>query len=239
MQGVAATIQNNNVPVLDQGDAPEADTSLSQIVMKLVTSAEYVAGVRATAPGRRTADPDEDALDLVRKGDITEALRCLMQRHGAAVYRYCRVALNDAGLAEDVHQQVFIEAFRDLPTFAGRSIVRTWLLGIARHRVLDAAKQRRRARPHVEPDAADELPCPRPSPGEKLDDARLLAALAACVAELDEPVRTAILLRYPLGLSYEEMAVICGEHPGTLQSRVSRALRHLRDRIEARIRAAR
>lgn len=239
MQGVATTVRNNNVSAPDQVDLPERGTALPQIVMELVTSAKYVAHAHATTPERRPTDPDDDALDLVRKGDVTGALERLMQRHGAAVYRYCRVALNDAVLADDAQQQIFLEAFRDLPKFARRSTVRTWLLGIARHRVLDAVKQRRRTQAHVEADTAAGVPDPRASPGEVLDDARLLAALAACVAELDEPVRTAILLRYPLGLSYEEMAVICDEQPGTLQARVSRALRHLRDRIEARIRAAR
>src|SRR5262249_23650225 len=81
-----------------------------------------------------------------------------------AVYRYCRIALGDTVLADDVHQQVFIEAFRDLPGFAGRSTLRTWLFGIARHRVLDAAKRRRRARAHLDITGGADLPDPRPSP---------------------------------------------------------------------------
>ena len=161
-----------------------------------------------------------------------------MQRHGNAVYRYCRAALNDAALADDVLQQVFLQAFRDLPRFAGRSTVRTWLLSIARHRVLDAAKQRRRTWARLELAAGPDLPDALPPVGEALDDARLRAALVACIAELDEPVRTAILLRYQQGLTYEEMAEICDERAGTLHARVTRALRQLRDRVESRTRAS-
>src|SRR4030095_7994221 len=95
-------------------------------------------------------DPDSDVLDQVANGDMTGALRRLMQRHGTSVFRYCREALRDRALAEDVHQQVFIAAFRDLPQCSGRSTVRTWLFAIARHRLLDAAKSRRRARSHVD-----------------------------------------------------------------------------------------
>src|SRR5580765_5241502 len=94
-------------------------------------------------------DPDSDVVALVANGDMTGAIRRLMQRHGTAVYRYCREALRDATLADDVQQQVFIEAFRDLRSFNGRSSLRTWVFAIARHRVLDAAKARRRAQSHV------------------------------------------------------------------------------------------
>jgi RNA polymerase sigma-70 factor, ECF subfamily len=226
---------------------------LQQIVLDLVTSTEYIAraarrkaeltalpaddgaGTPAALPPGRARDPDADVLALVGSGDTRSALEILMQRHGRAVYRYCRIALGDAVLADDIHQQVFIEAFRDLPGFAGRSSVRTWLFGIARHRVLDAAKRRRRARAHLDVDAGADLPDPRPSPGEGLDAAELQAAVLACLATLDEPARTAVLLRYQQGLTYEEMAESCGEKAGTLQARVSRALRKLRDRLDGHL----
>jgi DNA-directed RNA polymerase specialized sigma24 family protein len=118
--------------------------------------------VRERLGAGRAADPDSDVIGLVANGDMTGALRRLMQRHGTSVFRYCREALRDRALAEDVQQQVFIAAFRDLPKFSGRSTVRTWLFAIARHRVLDAAKSRRRARSHVDSEDAAHIPDPRP-----------------------------------------------------------------------------
>lgn len=220
---------------------------LQELVLELVTSAEYRAGAarprtereiampraivhRAPEPG---SDPDEDALALVDRGDVNTALQRLMERHGGAVYRYCRVALGDEALADDVHQQVFLEALRDLASFGRRSTIRTWLLGIARHRVLDAAKQRRRAWSRVDEIVAEPADT-RGCPGESLDGARLQDALVTCMRELDPQVATAILLRYQQGLTFEEMAGICGEKAGTLQARVARALRRLRARIESR-----
>src|SRR5262249_44019794 len=101
---------------------------------------------QASRPERSgSGDPDGDVLDLVARGDVSAALRRLIQRYGDAVHRYCREALRDAALADDVHQQVFIEVFRDLPRFAGRAPVRIWLFAIARHRALDAIKARARA----------------------------------------------------------------------------------------------
>ena len=181
------------------------------------------------------ADPDRDVIDLVGAGDAVEALRRLMQRYGASLYRYCRAELRDATQADDVHQQVFLEVLRDLPRFAGRSTVRVWLFAIARHRVLDAAKAHRRRQERIDDDGEMDLVDPRPSPIDAIDDARLYAALAICVAQLDEPSRTALLLHYQFGFTYDAMAQICGEQPGTLHARVARALPRLRRAIEAHL----
>lgn len=161
-----------------------------------------------------------------------------MQRHGAAVFRYCREALRDKALAEDVHQQVFIAAFRDLPRFSARSTVRTWLYAIARHRVLDAVKSRRRAQSRVEGEDASHVVDPQPAPGDRLDDARLYEALIACLQKAAPHVLTALLLRFQQGFTFEEMAEVCREKPGTLQAQVARALPALRTCIEARTGAA-
>lgn len=180
-----------------------------------------------------TGDPDADVVRLAQSGDPAAAIRRLMQRHGDAVYRFVRNALRDDVRADDVHQRIFIEAHRDLHRFSGRSTLRTWLFAIARYRVIDALKARAREVGRAsESDGADE-PDPRPSPGEQLDDARLREALASCLEKLGEHIRTAVLLRFQQGFSFEEMAEIMREKPGTLQARVARAMPVLRACIEA------
>lgn len=159
-----------------------------------------------------------------------------MKRHGDAVFRYCRESLRDAALAEDVQQRVFIEAFRDLRSFAGRSTLRSWLFGIARHRVLDAAKARRRQDAPLERREIPEVADARPAVDERIDDARLNHALLRCLEGVGEHVRDALLLRYQQGLTFDEMAEACGEKPGTLQARVSRALPLLKDCIQRQFR---
>ncbi len=189
----------------------------------------------ARGDGACAVDPDSDIIDLVARGDTDAAVRCVMRRYGVAVYRYCRAGLGDAALAEDVQQQVFVEVHRDLPRFTRRSRLKIWLFAIARHRVYDAAKRRRRAGRHVA-DAADaDASDPRPSAAESVDEARLRAALADCLAALPEATRAALLLRYQQGFSFAEMAAICGERAGTLCARIARALPRLRRDIEARI----
>ena len=196
------------------------------------SSASNTDPMRGSTRGHET---DGDVRDLVAIGNVRGAIQCLMQRHGAAVYRYCRTAVRDAALADDVHQQVFIEAYRDLPRFAGHSPLRIWLFAIARHRVLDAVKRRRRAQAHIEQAEVADPADPRPSVGESLDDRRLREALIASLRELGEDALTAVLLRYQQGFTFEEMAEICGEKAGTLHARVARALPQLRAGIESRL----
>lgn len=183
-------------------------------------------------PGR-PSDPDGDVVTLIGNGDVRGALSMLMHRHGVAVYRYCRRALNDATLADDVHQQVFIEAYRDLRRFTGRSTVRTWLMGIARHRVLDAAKSRhRRQACEAALGELPEVPDPQPPPFELLAKEELHNILVTHVEQLPEPARCALLLRFHHDLTFEEMARLRGESPGALHVRVARVLRRLRAAIE-------
>jgi len=174
------------------------------------------------------ADPDDDVLALVRQDKLSDATKRLMQRYGTAVYRYVRSELRDDVLADDVHQHVFIQVFRDLPRFSAVSTLRVWLYAIARNRVLDAAKQRRRRLHHHGDDPSADAPDPQPSVDESLDDARLRALVRECLDQLPTKARTAVIVHYQQGFTFEAMAEILGEKPGTIHARVARAVARLR-----------
>jgi RNA polymerase sigma-70 factor (ECF subfamily) len=183
----------------------------------------------------RISDSDDDVTALVERGDLGAALHHLMKRHRMGIYRYCRAVLHDPVLADDVCQQIFIQAFRDLPLFHGGSKIRTWLFGIARHRSMDAAKARRRWHARQDNAPATDLPDPQRSPADSLDEQRRREALARGLERLDDRARSAVVLHYQQGFTFQEMAAICREKPGTLAARVARALPRLRADIESRI----
>jgi RNA polymerase sigma-70 factor (ECF subfamily) len=87
---------------------------------------------------------DGDVTAAWRDGDRRRALALLMERHGDIVFRFALAMTRDRALAEDVRQQVFVEAYRDLETLAGRSSLRGWLLGISRRHCVDSLKKQRR-----------------------------------------------------------------------------------------------
>lgn len=185
-------------------------------------------------PNARPAEKaDDDVREHIARGNLERALQLLMQRHGEAMYRYCCTALDSEALADDVLQRVFIEAYRDLRSYSGRSTLRAWLFGITRHRVLDEKRSIQRAAARSQPLKLS-APDLQPLAVERIDDEQLRQALVGCLGEVGEHVRNALLLRYQQGFSFEEMAQVCNEKAGTLQARVARALPVLRSCIEGR-----
>jgi len=184
-------------------------------------------------------EDDGDVIDALSRRDVRRALTLLMDRYGDAVYRFAFEMTRDEGLADEVRQQVFVEAFRDLERFEGRSAVRSWLFGIARHRALDASKSRRRWWQRFKGDSGGaggggdvEL---APGPDRDLERSRIAAVLAGCLERLAPAAREAVVLRYQMELSYDEVAAVTGDRVGTLQQRVARALPVLRKCVEARM----
>jgi RNA polymerase sigma-70 factor, ECF subfamily len=181
------------------------------------------------------SEDDSDVRGLVANGDMKSALRLLMERYGRAVYRYCRELLRDAALAEDVHQNVFIQAQRDLFRFKGLSSFRTWLFAIAHNRALDAAKARDRKNSHLDGGDPTVVVDPSPPASDQIDDNRLFKALLDCLRTLRREIQSVLLMRFQQGFTFEEMGKMLGEKPGTLQAQVTRALPQLRTCIEARM----
>jgi RNA polymerase sigma-70 factor (ECF subfamily) len=149
--------------------------------------------------------------------------------------------VRDPVLAEDVMQQVFLEAHRDFHRFRGLSSRRTWLFGIATHRCLDALKSRRAAQARIEPiEGRDErLDLPEPEapgrgPFEQLGHAQLLAALDGCLTSLSDDVRATVLMRFHTDMTYEEMEPYLDASADALQMRVSRAMPVLRRCLETK-----
>jgi RNA polymerase sigma factor (sigma-70 family) len=188
------------------------------------------------APAAPAPAPAATAEELLARGDHRGAVAALMDAHGQAIFGYCLRVLRECQLAEDVLQQVFLEAYRDLPRFQGRSALRTWLLSIASHRCLDSMKARRRHLRRVvsDEDAVIGSADPAAAPTERLDQVKLTAALEACMDSLSHEVRMTVLLRFHAGLSYEEMADSLKAKPDTLQTRVARALPVLRRCLEGK-----
>jgi RNA polymerase sigma-70 factor (ECF subfamily) len=180
-------------------------------------TADLATPVRSQTPSKSESD---------RRAALTE----MMEAHGEAVFGFCARVLRDRALAEDMTQQVFLEAYRDLDRFQRRSSLRTWLFGIAYHRCLDLLKSQRRRSKRIE--SNDQLVIDFEDPGdgpiEYVGRAQLLAALEQCLKALSPEVRATVLLRFRTGFTYEELAAQLAATADALQIRVARALPALR-----------
>lgn len=183
----------------------------------------------------QTVHEDGDIEAALRANDMRRALTLMMNRYGDEVYRYAYAMTRSDHLADEVRQQVFVEVHRDLASFGGRASLRAWVLGITRHRCLDATKKHRRWTNRFKND-----PPPDEEPDDHeleraLDRSKLAKLLAICLAKLAPAARDAVVLRYHQDLSYDEASAIAGDNAGTLQQRVARALPALRRCLDARL----
>ncbi|MDO3703110.1 sigma-70 family RNA polymerase sigma factor [Micromonospora sp. C28SCA-DRY-2] len=119
--------------------------------------------------------------------------------------------------ADDLAQETFLRAFRSLPSFAGRSSARTWLLAIARRVAADHVRTVT-SRPRTVPmsDGYDDLDVSRSGFDGQVVLEQLIAALPA-------ERREAFVATQVLGLPYAEAAAVCDCPVGTIRSRVARA----------------
>lgn len=166
-------------------------------------------------------EADAACVLAVRAGQ-RERFEELVERYQKAVFAVTLSYMKDAQRAEDLAQEVFINAFTNLSQLREANRFFPWLMQIARNRSYREA-QRQAARPE-QPIGEGFEP---PAPGADAD-AQRVAGVLALVEELEEPYRTTLLCKYQQGLSCKEIAEREGVPIGTITSRLTRALAVLR-----------
>jgi RNA polymerase sigma-70 factor (ECF subfamily) len=181
-------------------------------------------GLAADAENR-----SDDAIAARLRGDDPGAVEALWAEYGRVVFAYLMRTLKDVGDAEDVHQQVFTEAWQRRREYdPDRANLFTWLMMIARSRAIDSAR-RRRPEPVDPVLTAETVADPNPSPQEKaLERWRLVHLLSRIPAEEARLLR----LRFYEELSQREIADLTGIPLGTVKMRMVQALDRLRRLIE-------
>ncbi|MGH3827110.1 MAG: sigma-70 family RNA polymerase sigma factor [Pseudonocardiaceae bacterium] len=129
--------------------------------------------------------------------------------------------LCERGEAEDLTQETYLRALRALPSFAGRSGARTWLLSIARRVAADQVR-RSRTRPRTT-SAEDWDAAVATDPVHRRSGWEEGVLLRELVAGLEPDRRDAFVLTQMLGLGYAAAAEVCQCPIGTIRSRVARA----------------
>ena len=157
----------------------------------------------------------------VRAGN-TAAFEALLRRHQDRVYRIAYRMLGDREDAEDVTQDVAVQVWRVLSSFAGRSTFSTWLYRVVVNRCLNHRRRRRETRPLLDTDHPATL-----GPEDRVIDAGRVDATAAAIAGLPPDQRAALVLFQVEGLSYREVAAILDISEAAVRSRLERARRNL------------
>jgi len=133
-----------------------------------------------------------------------------VDQYGDDLYAYALSRLNNAATAEDVVQETFLAALSAKTKFSGRSSPKTWLIGILRHKIVDAIRKESRERVYEDLEQTDETietcfdkkgmwqvgqPQWRTDPRSAADNKELQAALLHCLDHLPDRLREIFVLR--------------------------------------------
>lgn len=182
---------------------------------------------------------DDLALVAAAKAGDAPAFRQLVDRYHSRIYRFLlRHAISTAE-AEDLTQEVFIQAYLGLASFNGDSRYLSWLTGIALNLVRNFATRSPWRFMEIGFEALAEGNEPASSsttlgggnPEMAAAFSAALAALANHLGQLPAEGRESLMLVAFEGLSYEEAAVVLGEPTGSVKSRVSRSRKQLREQL--------
>ncbi len=182
-------------------------------------------------------DTSKDQLERLRSGEEA-AWGELHRDHYPRLWSSVQRILNNPTLADDVVQEAFIKAHRDIRRFAGQSQLGTWLYRIAINQALDTLRKKQRTDrwlSFLSPVADEEAIRPSMPEGEVpsraslgLENADLREAIIRAMGELSAEHRAVIQLRLIDEMSVEETAQFLRCRPGTGNSRLHYACEHLR-----------
>ncbi len=170
--------------------------------------------------------------------------------HGDALYRYALTRLRDASAAEDAVQETLLAAWQGRDRYAGRASVRTWLVGILKHKIVDHLRRQAREQPHdpqadddpsqesfFENDAAAHWRRP-PSvwehPEQSLEQAEFWAVFVRCLDGLSPTQARALCLAVIDGLDAAESCKVLGLTTTNLWVLLHRSRLRMRQCLEDR-----
>lgn len=167
----------------------------------------------------------------IAKGD-KRAFAKLYRELETPTLRFIQSRLNDPFEANDILHDVFMEIWRSAGKFEGRSMVRTWVFGIAYRKTMDAFRKKKRVEVWSD---IPEQPDPSESADMVLNATQEARHLRSCIDCLSSEHRLAISLAFYEDMTYEEIAEVAGVPSGTIKSRVFHAKKLLLQCLKARV----
>ena len=165
---------------------------------------------------------DAAAVALARDGD-SEAFRALVERHSRAVYRLAHRMTGNPQDAEDVVQETFLKAYRQLGRFESRANFGTWLHRLAVNVVIERFRTEttRRKRLHDGEEIFETLSAPSHSRDLRMD-------FEAAMEKLPDGAREIFVLHDVEGYKHHEIGSLLGISSGTSKAQLHRARMILR-----------
>jgi len=191
-------------------------------------------------PSASIAEDSDEALMQAYAAGRAAAFDTLYARHKGGVYRYLLRHCRDAGTADELFQDVWMNAIRARDRYVPTAKFTTWLYTLAHHRLVDHWRASGQAKFASIDDDGDEstratveaLPASRrDEPETRIDARQLREQLHAALATLPAVQRDAFLLQQEGGLSLAEIGQLTGVGVETVKSRLRYAVAKLRGEL--------
>ena len=184
-------------------------------------------------------ETDAAALARAKAGD-RDGFRLLVERHSRSVFRLAYRLTGNEQDAEDVVQESFLRAYKQLQNFESRASFGTWLYRIAANYSLDLIRSRKRHQEHRAPahegegesDAMLAIPTSDPGPDRMAYSGQFGERISVALAALTEQERTAFVMRHFEGFSIEEIGASLGLGVSAAKHSIFRAVQKLRKALE-------
>ena len=174
---------------------------------------------------------DNILLESAQKGD-REAFRKLVNENSRRLYSLAWRIVGNEQLAEDVVQESFIKAYKQLSNFDGRSTVSTWLYRITTNTAIDMKRKMTRQHTvslHCEDNGADmEIIDNQSSPESHQQQVSLKKQMQKAMEELTTQERTAFTLKHHDGRSIDEISHILQLSENSVKQAIFRSVKKLR-----------
>lgn len=184
---------------------------------------------------------DEELVELAQQGDYA-AYEEIVRRYQDKAFRLAFSLMKNESDAQDVVQEAFLNMYRKLETFEGKSQFGSWMYRVVTNAALmRLRKKRRRSEVPVEPDETEfeeddyyvtSVPEWRVRADEAAENRELREQIIEAVDELSPKSQTVFLLKEVEGLSLKEIAEVLDLSVGGVKSRLHRARLHLRATLE-------
>ncbi len=179
--------------------------------------------------------PDEILVEEARRGG-TEAFAELARRYQRRIFRLIYGMTRNSLDADDLTQEVFLAAFKSLPTFGRKSGFYTWLYRIAVNHALNFLKKRRREKERDDFDEnltpSDDVGAASSSPEGSSIRGELEDKIRQAIDSLPPHLRASFLLVVDQGMSHAEAAAILGCSKNTVSWRMHKARKRLQSELK-------
>lgn len=178
-------------------------------------------------------DTHEDLIARARRGD-EEAFRLIFERYTRPVISFIFYMVSDRALSEELAQETFVRAYRNLNALRDDTKLSTWLFGIAKNvarESLRASQKSSRRGVELDSQAVLETIDERESPAGKLLDRELSRMISLALLSLDEDKRLVFTLKIYQQRSYDEISEITGFSIPKIRNDLHRARLEMRRRL--------